>query len=252
VRAILRRPLTPRSASAATMCVAFPESRHFVSFPRGTSAHPRDMYEYWSRECALSKALSEGILQNIAGVPTITTAVEGWISWYPSDIVEPGSLDAARSDPYIGSDGEKPVFIAGPYDVTQTDDLTDDDREVETFLDAHPSQSVVLVSFGTLVDAGSGVNILLEELARSRTPFVFAAGGQLAGLPETTRLLLGQAKDERRAVTPNWLDLRRALNYPVGLRLVRVMLTHSPSCALSRTAAQTPLSRRCTLLCRYW
>jgi hypothetical protein len=210
------------------------------------------MYEYWSRECALSKALSEGILQNIAGVPTITTAVQAWISWFPSDVVEPGSLEAARKDPYIGSDGEKPVFIAGPYDVPLTDGLTDDDREVKAFLDKHPPGSVVLVSFGTLVDVGTGVNILLEELASSRTPFVFAAGKQLAALPASTKTLLDQAKADGKAVAPDWPVLRSALAHPVRRFGWRKSLIRSPSCALSRIAARIPSSRRCMLRCRSW
>jgi len=104
------------------------------------------------------------MLKNTVQRQTVTSSVEAWISAIPSDIIEPAAVDAAKNDPYIGKSGSKPLFMVG-FDDPSSGGIGDE--QVRHFLDAHEPKSVVLVSFGTMVDAGSGAVILFEGRRRS-------------------------------------------------------------------------------------
>lgn len=185
----------------------------FREFKHGAQLISTDMYEYWSAKQNFPKAVQEGMMANIAGRPAITPAVEAWVSFFPSDVVEPQCVNAAGEDPFIGEGGKKPIFLVGPCEAT----AQRIDEEVKVFLDKHAVRSVVLVSFGTLVDAGTGADVLFEELAEARTPFIFATGGQQSSLPSRAKGLIHAAVIDGRAVAPDWVSQAAVLRHPVGL-----------------------------------
>lgn len=172
-----------------------------------------DMYEYWSFAYTYPEPLQQIMLRNTVKRQAVTSHVEAWISCFPSDIVEPGAVEAAKNDPYLGKGGPNPVFIMGPDD-TSAGWISN--SKVRAFLDHQKAKSVVLVSFGTLVDAGSGARILFEELVHTRTPFILAAGGQLGSLPEDTKALIRAAEADGRACAPEWLEQAVVLTHPVS------------------------------------
>ena len=185
----------------------------FREFQLSTGLTSTDMYEYWSAKQNFPKAVQEGMMANIAGRPAITPAIEAWVVFFPSDVVEPGCVAAAEKDPFIGEGGKKPIFLVGPCEAP----AQRIDEEVEVFLDRHAPRSAVLVSFGTLVVAGTGADILFEELAEARTPFIFATGGQRSSLPSRTKGLIDAAVGDGRAVAPDWVSQAAVLGHPVGL-----------------------------------
>lgn len=71
-------------------------------------------------------------------------------------------------------------------------------------------------SFGTVVDAGQGVNVLFDLLVDLNTPFVFAGGNQLSSLPQSTRHKIQESVGKGQAIAPEWCDQVGILHHPVS------------------------------------
>lgn len=187
-------------------------------------------------------------MQYLAASPTAVLSTDAWITFFPSDIVEPEAVDAARSDPFISDGGKKPISLAGPYDAA----VKDPAAGVKTFLDGQSPRSLALVSFGTLVDAGHGADVLFEELAAKKVPFVLAGGGQKSSFPESTRKLIQAAEEEGRAVAPDWVDVVAVLAHPVREAPLALRSHHRLRCASSLTVGPTPPSKHSRRASRSW
>ncbi len=61
-------------------------------------------------------------------------------------------------------------------------------------------------SFGTIVEAGSGLITLFNYLAEAKLPFIYAGGNQIDALPKEARAALESTEKDGRAIAPDWLD----------------------------------------------
>ena len=216
---------------------------------------PPDEFEFWSIKIDWSTSVIHHMMLDFnLAMQAVVGIIDSYISCYASDVLEPETYAALKTDHYITDGGKKPVFMAGHSQEPRVESGLGD--AVQTFLDKQKPRSVILVSFGTLMDGGHGADVLFAYLAELKIPYVFAGGGQSSNLPQTTQVLVDTAELEGHAVAPEWLNQVGVLNHPVRRPRGRVASSHrsprSPSFASSRTVASTPWSRLHWPRCPSW
>ncbi|WVQ69949.1 uncharacterized protein L199_008173 [Kwoniella botswanensis] len=160
-------------------------------------------FESWSLEIDWSSTAEIAWTQYLQGWQSCVSLPETWITCFPASVLEPKALDAIRQDEFFTGGGKKEVIELGWYERKPKGDWG---VGVKEFLDKQRDQSVVYVSFGTLVNAGPTLPALFDLLEETKTPYIYACGKQKHSLPQHIKDTLEFSEKEGICIAPDWVD----------------------------------------------